>query len=109
MKSIKADVAINALFSRLKEAIVRPLMAPPVPNNPAENPENEPPIIAFLLVGDIVSFLLIRNNRLNPTKNIPRKNSKKRLFNILDRNPPTTTKTTDGIPIVSNNLWSRLF
>ena len=74
IKSINAEVAINTLFSKLNAAIVKPLMAPPVPNNPAENPEKEPPINAFLLFGAITILLFIRNNKLNPTKNIQRQN-----------------------------------
>lgn len=40
--------------------MVNPLIAPPVPNNPAENPENEPPTIAFFLFGEKENLFLIR-------------------------------------------------
>ena len=100
---------MNTLFSKLKAAMVKPLMAPPVPSNPAENPEKEPPIMAFLFVGDTTTSRLNRNNKLNPTKNIPKNISKMTLFKIFERNPPTITKTTDGIPMVHNNLLSSPF
>ncbi|MDA0984680.1 MAG: hypothetical protein O3C56_02610 [Bacteroidetes bacterium] len=69
IKSINADVAIKTLFSKLNEAIVKPRIAPLVPNRPAEKPEKEPPIKAFLLFGakdsevkkNIIFILFIRN------------------------------------------------
>lgn len=100
---------MNTLFSKLNAAIVKPLIAPPVPNNPAENPEKEPPIMAFLLFGEMVILLLIRKNRLSPTKNIPKNISKKTLFINFESNPPTMTNTTDGIPILINNFLFKPF
>ena len=70
-KSIKAEVAIKTLFSKLNAAIVNPLIAPPVPRSPAENPERAPPEIAFLLVGEIIKSFFKRKRRLKPTRNIP--------------------------------------
>lgn len=65
---MKADVAINTLFSRLNAAIAKPLIAPPVPNNPAEKPESDPPIKAFLLFGLMIKFFLIKNIKLKTTE-----------------------------------------
>ena len=76
-KSIKAEVAIKALFSRLKAAMVKPRMAPPVPRSPAENPESEPPTIAFRALGLKTISLLIRKSKLKPTRKIPRIISRK--------------------------------
>lgn len=101
---MNAEVAMKTLFSRLKAAIVRPRMAPPVPSNPAENPENEPPIIAFLLFGKIIILLFIKKNKLNPTRNIPKKISKKYVSRNFETIPPIITKRTEGIPINTNNL-----
>ena len=73
---MNAEVAMKTFFSKLNEAIVNPLIAPPVPNKPAENPEKAPPRMAFLLLGAIVNDLLIKNKRLNPTKKTSKKISK---------------------------------
>ena len=77
---MKADVAIKTLFSRLNAAIAKPLIAPPVPNNPAEKPENDPPIKAFLLFGLMIKSFLIKKIKLNTTKKIPRITSSRKLF-----------------------------
>ena len=61
-KSIKAEVAINTFFSKLKAAMVRPRMAPPVPNNPAEKPDKLPPTIAFFRLGLITRSFFSKNN-----------------------------------------------
>ena len=45
---MNALVAINALFSILKAAIVIPRIAPPVPSTPAAKPDKLPPIIDSL-------------------------------------------------------------
>lgn len=80
MKSMIAEVAMNALFSRLNAAIAKPLIAPPVPNNPAEKPEREPPIKAFLLFGLMIKSFLIKKIKLKMTKKIPSITSNKKLF-----------------------------
>ena len=109
MKSINAEVAMKTLFSKLKAAIVSPLIAPPVPNKPAENPEKEPPIIAFFLLGAMLNLLLIIKIRLKTTKNTPKNISKKSLLIIFDRKPPTITKTTEGIPMFMSSFLSKPF
>lgn len=76
IRSINAEVAIKTFLSRLKAAMVKPLIAPPVPNKPAENPEKEPPIIAFFLLAEITSLLLTKKNKLSPTKKKPKNISK---------------------------------
>ncbi len=100
---------MNTLFSKLKAAIVSPLIAPAVPNKPAENPEKEPPIIAFFLFGAILNLLLIIKIRLKITRNTPKNISKKSLLINFDRKPPTITKTTEGIPIFINSFLSKPF
>ena len=98
---------MKTLFSKLNAAIVNPLMAPPVPSRPAESPENDPPIIAFFVVGKTTIFFPIRKIRLNPTRKIPKMISNTSEFMTLDNNPPTITKMTDGIPMeISNRLSS---
>ncbi len=106
MKSIKAEVAIKMLFSRLKAAIVKPRIAPPVPRSPAEKPDKEPPITAFLLLAGTTSFLLIKKSKLNPTRKTPRMISRNVLSTHLVSSPPKITKITEGIPI---DTRSRLF
>jgi len=63
---------MKTLFSKLKAAIVSPLIAPPVPKSPAEKPDKIPPVMAFLLFGFMIRFFFIKNSRLNPTKKTPR-------------------------------------
>lgn len=63
-KSIMADVAIKTFFSRLKEARMRPLIAPPVPNNPAAMPERAPPETELANVGFKINFLKINSIKL---------------------------------------------
>lgn len=108
-KSINAEVAIKTLFSRLKAAIVNPLIAPPVPRSPAENPERIPPLMAFLFVGEMIKFCLIRKSKLKPIKNMAKRISKIPPANILERRPPIMTKATDGIPIFNNSFLSKPF
>lgn len=50
-----AEVAPKALFSKLNAAKVSPRIAPPVPSNPAENPDKVPPMNEFVRVGRIRS------------------------------------------------------
>jgi hypothetical protein len=92
-KSITADVAIKTSVLRLNAARVIPLIAPPVPNIPAINPDKAPPIIEFVLVGASTIFLLIINTKLVATKNTPRQIS--RIFvsrNLLRYAPAMTNK-----------------
>ena len=84
--------------------MVNPLMAPPVPNKPAENPENAPPTSAFFLLGEKLTFLLIKKNKLKPTKNTPKIISKEALTTYLESKPPTITKTTAGAPMVKSSF-----
>lgn len=67
-RSIKADVAMNTLFSNLNAAITSPRIAPPVPSNPAENPETEPPIQECFAVGGITNVFLTKNSKLKPIR-----------------------------------------
>lgn len=67
-KSIAAEVAMKIFFSKLKAAIVIPLIAPPVPNKPAVKPESELPIKVLLEVGFTTNSFLIKNNKLNAIK-----------------------------------------
>ena len=98
---------MNTLFSKLNAAIVNPLTAPPVPNNPAVNPDREPPIKEFFFVGLTSSFLRMRNKLLKRIKNIPRATSNHTLLKTLERYPPMITNITEGAPIYSNrNLLS---
>ena len=107
MKSIKADVAIKTLFSRLKEAIVRPLIAPPVPSKPAEKPDNAPPIREFFLFAAITNSLLYKNKALSEIRKTPRKISKYIEEMNLETKPPIITKSTEGIPIYKiKNLFN---
>ena len=76
MKSMKAEVAIKTLFSRLNAAIVNPLIAPPVPRRPAENPDNIPPKTEFFLLGVTTRSFLYKKTELKTIKNNPRKISK---------------------------------
>ena len=49
----------NVFFSKLNAAIVKPCIAPPVPSNPAEKPESEPPsycIPVFCIKNDITFY-----------------------------------------------------
>lgn len=60
LKFIKVEVTINTIHSKWNATIVKPLIAPPVLNNPGENPEKEPPIIAFLLFcPGLLSFIIL--------------------------------------------------
>ena len=72
-KSIMAEVAINLFLSSLNAARVIPLMAPPVPNKPALNPEKVPPIMAFHEVGNIFKRLKNKNTKLKTIRKAPRK------------------------------------
>jgi hypothetical protein len=57
------------LFSKLNAVIVSPRMAPPVPKNPAKNPDRLPPIkVSFRPVLN-ENLGLIRKKILKPTKN----------------------------------------
>lgn len=109
MKSINAEVAINTLFSILKAAIVNPLIAPPVPSNPAEKPDNEPPITALLLLSFMTNFFLIKNSILRPTRKMARIISSQVVSIYFDTTPPNITKRTEGRPIYKSNLLFKPF
>lgn len=104
---MRAEVAINVLLLRLNAAMVNPLMAPPVPSNPAEKPDRAPPSTAFLVFGWTTIWLLIIKSKLNPTRKQPRTISRKFVSSILERNPPIITNNTDGKPMVNNSRLSR--
>ena len=79
-------------FSRLYAAKVNPRIAPPVPNNPADNPENTPPNAEFILVGLIFKWLFIKSNTfensiseitINRFKNVL-KRTNKTSFSLID-------------------------
>lgn len=90
---------MNTLFSMLKADIVNPLIAPPVPSKPAENPDNPPPIIEFLFVGLITNCFRMRKSKLSAIKKIPKMISSQILLAIFDNSPPTITNPTEGKPM----------
>ena len=57
------------LFSKLNAVIVSPRIAPPVPKNPAKNPDKIPPIKVSLSPVLNEKLGLIKKNKLNITKN----------------------------------------
>ena len=79
--------------------MVKPLMAPPVPNKPAEKPDKVPPTMALPLEGLNVKVFLMRKRRLNPTRKTPRNTSSQKLLTNLERYPPQITNATEGAPI----------
>ena len=99
-----AEVATKTDFSTLNAAIVMPLIAPPVPSNPAKKPDKLPPIkLFFLLASNFNSFLMIKRI-LNPIKK--NANTSCRYFTLiyLLANAPMITKRTAGMPI-----WNKIF
>ena len=78
-----AEVAIKASVFKWNAASVIPLIAPPVPINPAINPENTPPNIEFVKVGCNEKFLNINSNKLTATKKNASKASKSLVFKNL--------------------------
>lgn len=106
---MNAEVAIKAFFSKLKAAIVKPLIAPPVPNSPAEKPDSAPPLIAFLLFAGITNSFLYRKRELKAIRKRASIISSITLSSILLRKPPKMTNTTEGIPICKSNFLFRPF
>lgn len=100
---------MNSSILRSKAASVRPLMAPPVPNNPAVIPDSAPPVKALKTVGFNLRFLKIISDKLMPIRKMERHSSNMVLLKYLLKNEPNVTNSTAGIPIVMTNFLSNPF
>ena len=108
-RSIIAEVAMKDSILRLYAARVIPLMAPPVPNNPATKPETIPPPIELDKVGLSARFLKISNSKLVTIRKNERAISRTFVSMTLLRNAPAITKITAGTPIESTSFLSNPF
>ncbi len=66
-----AEVPTKRFFSRLKAAKTIPLIAPPVPINPARNPANAPPEMLLVKVGSILALGFTKRRIDKTTRKIP--------------------------------------
>ncbi len=98
-KSIVAEVVINTSMFKLKDAKTRPLIAPPVPTNPAINPDKVPPTIELKAVAFIVKFLNNKNIALMTIKKKARKSSSVFTGKNLLKKAPVTTVSIAGMPM----------
>lgn len=108
-KSMMAEVAINISFSRLNAARVIPLIAPPVPNNPAKKPDITPPPMEFFRFGFNSKFFKINKVELNKIRKIESAISRYFVPMYFPNIAPTITKSIAGIPIERINFLSNPF
>ena len=100
---------MNTSILRLYAAKTIPLIAPPVPNNPAMNPERIPPPIELDKVGFTARFLKIRKTKLTIIKNDAREICSTFVSIYLLQNAPATTKRIAGMPIEMTSFLSNPF
>ena len=108
-RSMTAEVAIKISLGRSNAANVNPLIAPPVPNNPAVIPDKVPPLNEFINVGFTDKCLKINNSKLIEIKNTDREICNNLVSKNLLKKAPIITKIMAGIPILMISFQSTPF
>lgn len=93
-----AAVAMYTFFSSPKPIKKAPLIAPPVPINPAKNPEIPPPVMLVIVWDGNLIFFLKKDIMANIIKKMPRNNFNNSCDVKLTIYAPIMVKRTLGIP-----------